>query len=191
MISTDQINNFFGDMDLFLMDAVLKGHISSGVKVLDIGFGSGRNTIHFLQNGYEVFGMESDQRKLDLFRFMVESLYKEEVKRFVLGNVQSLPYPSNAFDVIICSRILHFMKNEFEFKKAWQSMTTCLRPGGVLYVAVNSTFGLKQEGSSGLLFNEQMLKEISESKEYIHLELPRHVSFDQKNQETTLVLRKA
>lgn len=48
-------------MDLYLMDAILKGWIPQGGKVLDLGCGAGRNAIYFFREGYEYTGVDKDQ----------------------------------------------------------------------------------------------------------------------------------
>ena len=64
----EEINNFFGDMDLFLIDQVLKGRLNNSMNVLDVGFGLGRNLVHFIQEGYDVYGIDKDKSAVDFFK---------------------------------------------------------------------------------------------------------------------------
>ena len=57
----EHINNFFGDMDLYLIDAILKGEIPGTGSVLDLGCGAGRNAVYFLNQGFEYTGVDSDE----------------------------------------------------------------------------------------------------------------------------------
>src|SRR6266496_1070607 len=50
----------FGEIDIYLFDQLLRGRIAPGMKVLDAGCGSGRNLIYLLRAGCEVFAVDSD-----------------------------------------------------------------------------------------------------------------------------------
>jgi len=50
----------FGQIDIYLFDQLLRGRIGRGMRVLDAGCGSGRNLVYFLREGYEVFGVDTD-----------------------------------------------------------------------------------------------------------------------------------
>ena len=52
------VREFFGDIDIYLFDQILKGRFSINQSVLDAGCGNGRNLIYFLRNGYEVFAVD-------------------------------------------------------------------------------------------------------------------------------------
>ena len=50
----------FGDIDIYLFDQLLRGRIGEGMRVLDMGCGAGRNLVHLLRAGFEVFGVDAD-----------------------------------------------------------------------------------------------------------------------------------
>src|ERR1700682_1853521 len=55
------LQEWFGGIDIYLFDQLLKGRFVPGMRVLDAGCGSGRNLVYFLRSGYEVFALdESD-----------------------------------------------------------------------------------------------------------------------------------
>ena len=64
----------FGEIDIYLFDQLLRKRITPGMRVLDGGCGFGRNLVHLLREGYEVFGTDSDSRALDATRRLVASL---------------------------------------------------------------------------------------------------------------------
>ena len=49
----------FGQIDIYVFDQILRGNIAQGMRVLDAGFGGGRNLVYLLREGYEVFGAMS------------------------------------------------------------------------------------------------------------------------------------
>jgi len=50
------LQQVFGNIDIYLFDQLLKGTYDNCNTVLDAGCGGGRNLVYFLQNGYSVYG---------------------------------------------------------------------------------------------------------------------------------------
>src|ERR1035441_429160 len=64
----------FGQIDIYLFDQLLRGRIRPGMRVLDTGCGSGRNLVYFLREGYEVFGVDTDPNAIECTRSLAASL---------------------------------------------------------------------------------------------------------------------
>ncbi|MEO9868969.1 class I SAM-dependent methyltransferase [Ekhidna sp.] len=131
-----EINNHFGDMDLFLMDLILKGYIKEDGKVLDVGCGEGRNGLYFIQQGYEYHGWDTDSSKLKLLKYLSKSIDGAKAD-FRIQDLKSSK-GEQSFDFIICSRVLHFAKSETDFRQMWQNILSLLKPNGILYVSMDS-----------------------------------------------------
>src|ERR1017187_162733 len=58
----------FGQIDIYLFDQLLRGRIRPGMRVLDTGCGSGRNLVYFLREGYEVLGVDTDPNAIERTR---------------------------------------------------------------------------------------------------------------------------
>ncbi len=132
------INNYFGDMDLFLMDFILKGKIPENARVLDVGCGEGRNSLYFIQQGYDYTGIDSDASKISLIEYLTQQsgqgrtvFLNEDLSEFTSGK---------PFDFIICSRMLHFSEDEQMFHTSIQKLCDLLGSGGLLYIAMDSVF---------------------------------------------------
>ena len=50
----------FGQIDIYLFDQLLRGRLTPSMRILDAGCGSGRNLVHLLRRGYEVFAVDLD-----------------------------------------------------------------------------------------------------------------------------------
>ncbi len=135
------INNFFGDIDLFLMDLILKNKVPEKGYVLDAGCGSGRNGIYFLQNEYIYTGIDNDPSALMLLRPLLKNLGLEGT--FLTKDLRDIDLPPEYFDFIICSRVLHFANSMTDFKMIWGKLLKTLKSGGLIYVAMDSVIGNK------------------------------------------------
>ncbi|WP_089718465.1 class I SAM-dependent methyltransferase [Candidatus Entotheonella palauensis] len=74
----------------------------SGVTLLDVGGGHGQLTGAFLQQGYQVTVLGSD----DVCQQRIQHLLDEQRCTFQVGNLIKLPYPDRAFDVVVSYRLL-------------------------------------------------------------------------------------
>jgi len=59
------LREHFGEIDIYLFDQLLKGRFAPGTSILDAGCGAGRNLVYFLQNGYEVYGVDQNREAVE------------------------------------------------------------------------------------------------------------------------------
>ena len=119
----------YGDIDIYLFDQLLKGRYDDLNKVLDVGCGSGRNLYYFLRNGYEVFGIDASPQAVETVRQLSAELApKNSLENFIVCTAESLPYDDATFDLIICSAVLHFARDEQHFYDMLSSMFRVLKP---------------------------------------------------------------
>jgi SAM-dependent methyltransferase len=186
-------NNEFGDMDLFLLDLLLKGYVEEEEPVLDAGCGSGRNTFFFLKQGYTVHAIDNNKNEVTATNFMSRSLGRGEVA--VLGNLRELPFANSQFGLVVCSRTLHFAESESDFHKMIEELHRVLRRGGVLYISMNSAIANVEEQKKSPIATESRVLLTTEmiaglSKGFKKLLDTRTVFFEAKHQETTIILVK-
>jgi tellurite methyltransferase len=162
----------YGDIDIYLFDQLLKGRYDDLNKVLDVGCGSGRNLYYFLRNGYEVFGIDASPQAVETVRQLSAELApKNSLENFIVCTAESLPYDDATFDLIICSAVLHFARDEQHFYDMLSSMFRVLKPRGYFFARLASDMGIEElvrplgnrryllpDGSERFLVNEQMLR---------------------------------
>ena len=64
----------FGQIDIYVFDQILRGNIAPGMRVLDAGCGYGRNLVHLLREGCEIFALDADTNGVKHVRQLSASL---------------------------------------------------------------------------------------------------------------------
>jgi SAM-dependent methyltransferase len=139
------INKAVGNMDLFLMDQLLKGRFENGVKILDAGCGEGRNLFYFINNDYDVYGIDRNPGAIQMLRYVAKTKNKNiDAERFQIGNIEHLPYPDNFFDLIMCISVLHFSDDLKQYYRMLSEISRVLKKEGILFVRMDSLIGLSE-----------------------------------------------
>jgi tellurite methyltransferase len=167
----NNLQQTFGNIDIYLFDQLLKGRFDNCKTVLDAGCGGGRNLVYFLQNGYEVFGVDQNVEAVEEIRQLSNMLSPQnDLNNFRVAGVENMPFADDFFDVVICSAVLHFAQNEQHFDSMVHSLWRALKPGGYLFTRLASDIGIEKlvlsagngryllpDGSERFLVNEQIL----------------------------------
>lgn len=184
------LNELLGNIDIYLLDQILKGRFTKEMKILDAGCGEGRNTIYFLNEGYQIFGVDSNPIAIQMARIYAQTIQKDyDVFRFQTGLIGSMPFHQGAFDAVISSAVMHFAKSEPEFFNMMDDMVRVLKPGGILFLRMTTGQGNMQEksphlgdgvyllpdGSERFLFTDSLEKEIVSKYKFKYLEPAKSV----------------
>src|SRR5215208_5882368 len=68
------LQEWFGQIDIYLFDQLLKGRFDPRMRVLDAGCGGGRNLIYFLREGYEACGVDQSIEAITQVRALASRL---------------------------------------------------------------------------------------------------------------------
>ncbi|TPE46335.1 class I SAM-dependent methyltransferase [Pontibacter mangrovi] len=194
----------FGNIDIYLFDQLLKGRIRKGMKLLDAGCGGGRNVQYLMQAGVKVYGADASEEAIAKVRGMAAELAPTlSPKNFVVADLANLPFADAAFDVVLCSAVLHFAYDEAHFRSMILELWRVLQPGGMLLCRFSTTIGLEgklQEVAPGkyqmphgpvwFLAHEPLVRELVYTLQAEMLEPLKTVLVEQERSMTTLVLRK-
>jgi tellurite methyltransferase len=145
------IQRLFGDIDIYFFDQLARGRLDERYRVLDVGCGAGRNLHYLLGLGYDCSGIDRDTRTIEQIRREAEASGRGHVvDRFVVGDADALPWHDAAFDVVICSALLHFADDAAHFGRMVREMWRVLAPDGLFFARLASTIGLDGfEGAAG------------------------------------------
>jgi tRNA (cmo5U34)-methyltransferase len=105
-------------------------------RVLDLGCGAGNNTLKLL----EVSGKAFDVDLLDISPRMVERAVERVSKvnpakvRPWVDDFRNADLPKEGFDVILAAAVLHHLRDDDDWERAFQKLYGLLRPGGSLWI---------------------------------------------------------
>jgi SAM-dependent methyltransferase len=147
------IQEQFGQIDIYVFDQILRGNITPDLRVLDAGCGYGRNLVHLLREGCEIFALDADPDAVEHVRLLSASLMTRlPVENFQVGSIEAMPFPDGFMDVVICNSVLHFSRDDRHFQKMLAELWRVLRPGGMLFCRLGSRIGMDFEHVRGNLF---------------------------------------
>lgn len=169
--SSLSLQDWFGGLDIYLFDQLLKGRIDSGMRILDAGCGSGRNLVYFLRSGYEVFGVDESTEAIARTRRLAAELAPQlPADNFRIEPVEQVSFPDSEFDVVLSSAVLHFARSEDHWDLMIREMWRVLKPGGIFVARLASSIGMEDkveliegrryhlpDGSDRFLVDEAML----------------------------------
>lgn len=166
------LHDLLGDIDIYLLDQLLKGRIAPEMSVLDAGCGGGRNLVYLLREGYEVRGVDGNPEAVRQVRNLAAQIAPSlPPESFQVADLEAIPFPDERFDVVLCSAVLHFARDEAHFDRMLDEMWRVLHPGGLFFARLASTIGLEgrvrplqgrwflvPDGSERFLVDAEMLR---------------------------------
>jgi|SRR5579871_2511052 len=192
----------FGQIDIYVFDQILRGNISAGMKVLDAGCGYGRNLVHLLREGCEIFALDANRDGVEHVRQLSASLRTGlPAENFQVGLIEQMPFPDAFADVVICNAVLHFARDDEHFRTMLSGLWRVLRPGGMLFCRLGSRIGMDFErvrgnihvigdGSEWFLVDEAMLLEITDEMNAVLVDPLKTTVVQDYRCMTTWVVRK-
>jgi SAM-dependent methyltransferase len=162
-MQVSELNKLLGNIDIYLLDQVLKGRFSKEMRILDAGCGEGRNAVYFVNSGYQVYGVDQEELAVQYIRYLSKSLDSNyDSHRFQVAGLEDIPFHGAAFDAVICSAVLHFAQDEEHFWKMMNEMIRVLKTDGVLWFRMTTAFGGMMEESRNLGGGKYFLPDQSE-----------------------------
>ena len=192
----------FGQIDIYVFDQILRGNILPGMRVLDAGCGYGRNLVYLLRAGCEVFALDEDAEGVEHVRQLSASLQTGlPAENFQVGFIEKMPFPDGFADVVLCNSVLHFARDEEQFRAMLAELWRVLKPGGMLFSRLGSRIGMDferlrgnvfkiRDGSEWFLVDEEMLMDLTEELNAVLVDPLKTTIVQDYRCMTTWVLRK-
>jgi SAM-dependent methyltransferase len=199
---TLSIQEQFGQIDIYVFDQILRGNLRADMRVLEAGCGFGRNLVYLIREGCQVFALDADAAGIEQVRQLSASLNTGlPADNFQVGPIEQMPFPDEFVDAVVCSAVLHFARDEDQFRAMLAELWRVLRPGGMLFCRLGSRIGmdfqrlggnlfLLPDGSKWFLVDEEMLLELTEELDAILVDPLKTTIVQDHRCMTTWVLRK-
>jgi len=129
----------FGQIDIYVFDQLLRGRIRPGMRIFDAGCGYGRNLAYFLREGYEVFGVDEDPQAIEAVRQL------SAADNFRIEAVEAMSFPDAFADVVLSSAVLHFARDDDQFEAMLRGTWRVLKPGGLFFCRLASSIGIESQ----------------------------------------------
>lgn len=192
----------FGQIDIYVFDQILRGNIAPGMRVLDAGCGYGRNLVHLLREGCEIFAVDADPDAVEHVRALAAQLAPNlPAGNFRVAPIEKMDLPDNFADVVLCNSVLHFARDDAHFLAMLSELWRVLRPGGMLFCRLGSRIGMSFErirgnifrigdGSEWFLVDESSLMKMTQQMDAILIDPLKTTIVQDHRCMTTWVLRK-
>jgi SAM-dependent methyltransferase len=134
----------FGPIDIYLFDQILRGRIAPGMTIFDAGCGQGRNLVFFLREGYDVSGVDPSESAVEAVRALARRLATRlPASNFRAEAIEANSFPSGCADVVVSSAVLHFARDERQFRAMLEGSWRLLKPGGLFFGRLASSIGME------------------------------------------------
>ncbi len=104
-------------------------------KVLEVGFGYGRDLLHLLQQGHYVYGIEKAVVGLSEATRQAQEYIDLGKAHLILSNFISVDLKQGSFDAVLSHRVLHLLGQNGNIKAFVNRAAGALKQGGLLYVS--------------------------------------------------------
>lgn len=192
----------FGSIDIYVFDQILRGNIAPGMRIVDAGCGFGRNLVHLLRDGCDVFAVDQDAEGVDHVRALAAALAPHlPAGNFQVAAIEHLPFADAFADVVLCNSVLHFARDEEHFLAMVSELWRVLRPGGLFFCRLGSRIGMNfpqvgrnlfriGDGSEWFLVDEAALLDMTRQMDAVLVDPLKTTIVQDHRCMTTWVLRK-
>jgi SAM-dependent methyltransferase len=135
-----QAAEFCGDtvsVDLSALYAPFVREIPTGGRILDAGSGSGRDSLAFLQKGYQVVSIDASNE-------MVAATTKLTGQEALLTTFDALDFNAEFDGIWACGSMVHIARQDFDSVLA--RFSRALKPNGVIYLSFKYGDAERMEG---------------------------------------------
>jgi ubiquinone/menaquinone biosynthesis C-methylase UbiE len=109
-------------------------------KLLEYAIGSGSNTIHLLESGYKVFGLDVAKGALKNVKKRLKNHQnlKKNIKLSLISlDARKIPYKNNFFTHAVAMSVLSLLGNEQRARLLLSELKRVIKPKGKLIVDIN------------------------------------------------------
>ncbi len=129
----ERLDSRHGQIEFISTTHYIDKYLSKGMRILEVGAGTGRYSLHYAQQGYWVDSIELVQKNIDVFEKKITNGISLEVLQ---GNATDLSiYEDNAFDITLVLGPLYHLFSDHDKNSAISEAIRVTKPGGKLFFA--------------------------------------------------------
>jgi len=111
----------------------IEKYLKKGDKILEVGAGTGRYSLYYAKQGYQVDAIELVQNNIDVFKSHIEDGMNVKISQ---GNATDLSmYDDNTFDITLVLGPLYHLFDKEKQKKAIEEAIRVTKKGGIINIA--------------------------------------------------------
>ncbi len=193
-----------GRIDIYLLDQLMRGRITKGMRILDAGYGHGRNAQYFVENDFDIWGVD----RKEAAKVVVDELInfwnpKYDNSKFTVGSLEKTTFPDGHFDCILSCAVLHFANDRAHFIQLFEETIRLLKSGGIFWFRMTTKHTLEAhaehlyddlynlpDGSVRYLLDVAVLKELMEKHDLVFLDPFKTLNVADLRTMATVVLQK-
>jgi 2-polyprenyl-3-methyl-5-hydroxy-6-metoxy-1,4-benzoquinol methylase len=123
-----------------VLDLVNELSLPTGAAALEVGCGAGYASTALAEQGYKVDAIDTVQEMVNTARARAKQHKVDDKVRVNIGDVYSLPFSDNKFNVVIAMGVLPWLPF---VELPLREMSRALQPGGYLIVTVDNRWALR------------------------------------------------
>ncbi len=129
----DRLSSRYGQVEFLTTMRYINRHLKDGMKILDIGAGTGRYSLAIAKNGFHVDAVELVRHNVDIFKSRIEKADGITVRQ---GNALDLSYiQDNAYDITLLLGPMYHLYTKEDKQKALSEAIRVTKPKGIIFVA--------------------------------------------------------
>ena len=119
------------------LDSILREYLperGDGLRILDVGCGTGHHLAQLARRGFEVAGIDASPQMLE------EARTNNPGADVRLADVEELPFDNASFDFVLCIEVLRYMRDS---EPTIHEIARVLKPGGRVLATAAPLFSLQ------------------------------------------------
>jgi 2-polyprenyl-3-methyl-5-hydroxy-6-metoxy-1,4-benzoquinol methylase len=149
-LNTNKANS----IEFLTTTAYIDRYLKEGMRILDVGAGTGAYSLHYAAKGYEATAVEPVKRNVEVLKAkVIEGKMKIEVHQ---GNALDLStLRSESFDIVLCfGPLYHLSSDEDKLRCIEETKRVCKKNGKIFYAYLSNDMVFITEA---ILYNEEHL----------------------------------
>lgn len=129
----NRLQSRHGSIEFLTTTKYVEKYLTKGCQILEIGAGTGRYSLYYAKQGYDVTAIEYVQHNLDILLSQINDNMKLRAEQ---GDALDLSrFADNTFDITLCLGPLYHLYEREDQEKAIKEAIRVTKPGGMLAVA--------------------------------------------------------